>query len=293
MGYIYGSFGTKKETMTQIKRSAVLVTGGASGIGKLLATRCLERGASKAILWDIDEGQLLKTAEELTARGFVVHAYQVDVSDVEQIAATAAETLADVGRVDILINNAGIVVGKSFAEHTHRDIDRTVDINVSGVMHTTLSFLPHFLERKTGHIVNIASAAGLIANPNMSVYAGSKWAVIGWSDSLRLEMEATAPKVRVTTVMPSYINTGMFDGVSAPLLTPIMEPEYIVEKIMNAIEKNIIMLQEPAMVKAIPILKGLLPQRVFDYVAGDVFGVYKTMDTFKGKAGKPKAEQPK
>jgi short-subunit dehydrogenase len=185
--------------------------------------------------------------------------------------------------VDIVFNNAGIVVGKAFHEHTHRDITKTIDINVSGVMHVALSFLPDMIDQEEGHIINIASAAGLIANPNMSVYAASKWAVVGWSESLRIEMEERKTGVHITTVMPSYIDTGMFAGVKSPMLTPVLQPEYIVDKIMQAVHENKIILQEPFMVKSIPVLKGILPTRVFDFVAGKIFGVYKTMDHFVGR----------
>ncbi len=279
--------------MTKIKNSTVLITGGANGIGKLMAEGCFKEKASKVVIWDINETNLLKTAAEFQKKGFDVHPYIVDVGSSRDINSTAKKVLKDVGPVDILINNAGIVVGKPFAEHSDRDIQKTLDINVAGVMRVARAFLPTMIERKKGHIVNIASAAGFIPNPNMSVYAASKWAVIGWSESLRLEMEAMKGRLHVTTVTPSYINTGMFDGVKAPLLTPMLEPDYIAGKVIKAIKKNTIFLQEPMMVKSIPALRGILPTRVFDFVAGNVFGVYKTMDKFTGRAPKEAASEKK
>lgn len=273
--------------MTKITNRTVLITGGAAGIGRLLAQRCLDEKAYQVILWDINEDKLEATRQELADQGHRVLTYAVDVSDLEDIQAAAEAVRSEVGTVDILFNNAGIVVGKAFAEHSHRDISKTIDINVSGVMHVAAEFIGDMLKQQEGHIINIASAAGLIPNPNMSVYAGSKWAVLGWSESLRLEMERDKTGVHVTTVLPSYINTGMFDGVKAPMLTPIMEPEYIVEKIIEGVKNNEIILKEPFMVKTLPILRGLLPTRAFDYVAGTLFGVYKTMNSF---IGKPKNE---
>lgn len=272
--------------MTKIANRTVLITGGAAGIGKLLAQKCLEENAYQLILWDIDKEALAQTKAEFEADGHDVATYIVDVSDLDAIQ-TAAEAVKDAhGTVDILFNNAGIVVGKTFAEHTHKDIRRTLNINSAGVMHIALEFIGGMLTQKEGHIINIASAAGLIPNPNMSVYAASKWAVIGWSESLRLEMERDQTGVQITTVMPSYINTGMFDGVKAPMLTPIMTPEYIVDKIIEGVKNNEIILQEPFMVKSIPILRGLLPTRAFDFIAGKMFGVYKSMDKFTGKTNK-------
>lgn len=269
--------------MTQIRSRCILITGGASGIGKLLAVECLKKRAYKVILWDINEQSLLSTKQEFAQKGWDVDTDVVDIASLEDIQRAAATVKQKYTTVDILFNNAGIVVGKPFEEHTHRDIQKTIGINVSGVMHTALEFLPDMIDQCDGHIVNLASAAGLISNPNMSVYAASKWAVIGWSDSLRLEMETKETGVQVTTVMPSYIDTGMFDGVKPPMFTPILKPQYIVDKIIEAVENNEIILQEPMMVKSVPVLKGILPQRVFDFVAGKMFGVHNTMDGFKGR----------
>lgn len=273
--------------MTKIANRSVLITGGAAGIGKLIAEKSLEQRAYKVILWDINEAKLLETQEYFAKKGHDVLTDVVDVADLNDIIRASEALKEQIGTLDILFNNAGIVVGKSFDKHSHRDISKTIDINVSGAMHVCLEFLPGMIDQNEGHIINIASAAGLIPNPNMSVYAASKWAVIGWSESLRLEQEENNTGVKITTVMPSYINTGMFDGVKSPVLTPIMEPEFIVDKIMQAVKNDEIVLMEPFMTKTIPLLRGILPTRAFDFIAGKVFGVYKTMENFKGK---PKEE---
>lgn len=267
--------------MTKILQSTILVTGGARGMGKLLARRCLQKGARAAILWDIDEAALNATTAELERQGYTIHPYVVDVTDAADVAWAAQDIADTVGTVDIVFNNAGIVVGKPFVAHSDADIERTMAVNVTGVMRTARAFLPAMLARGKGHIVNIASAAGLLPNPNMSVYAASKWAVVGWSESLRLELEEAQADLHVLTVTPSYINTGMFDGVKAPLLTPMMEPDDIVRRILRAVEQNDIILRAPFMVKSVPLLRGLLPTRVFDYVA-DKLGVYDSMDDFHG-----------
>lgn len=279
--------------MTKIKNRTVLITGGASGIGYLLAERCLKEKAYKVILWDIDKIKLRDAQYALADEGYEVATYVVDVSNKEQVATVAEQVLEELGTVDIVFNNAGIVVGKAFEEHSHAEIQRTIDINIAGVMHVARAFLPDMIRQDEGHLINIASAAGLIPNPKMSVYAGSKWAVVGWSESLRLELEEVSEYLKVTTVTPSYINTGMFDGVKAPLLTPIMDPDFIVDKIIKAVKKNTIILREPFMVKSLPLLRGVLPTRVFDLVAGKLFGVYKTMESFKGHSSKKGQEAQK
>jgi len=269
--------------MTQIKDRCILITGGASGIGKLIAKRCLELRAYKVILWDINEVSLLKTKAQFATLGYQVDTEVVDVANLEDIKRAAKIAKETYITIDILFNNAGIIVGKPFAEHSHRDITKTININTSALMHIAKEFLPDMIDQCEGHIINLASASGLIANPNMSVYAASKWAVIGWSESVRLEMEREDTGVNITTVMPSYISTGMFDGVKSPFMTPILTPDYIVDKIMEAVKNNEIILQEPFMVKSVPLLKGLLPQRMFDFVAGKIFGIHNTMDEFKGR----------
>jgi all-trans-retinol dehydrogenase (NAD+) len=157
-------------------------------------------------------------------------------------------------------------------------------VNALAPMHLALELLPGMMQRGRGHIVNIASAAGMVSNPGMSVYCASKWSVIGWSDSLRLEMERARTGVRVTTVAPYYIDTGMFAGVHSPVI-PTLKPERVARQIVEAIRRDRIMLRMPRMVNALPLLRGVLPMRVFDRVVGQWMRVYHTMSTFKGRKG--------
>lgn len=267
--------------MTKFKDKTVLITGGAAGIGKLMANMILQLGATNMILWDINEENLELTSAEFKEQGYNVYPYIVDVSDLKQVKATAQKVKDAIGKVDILINNAGIVVGKYFHEHSHQDVDLSMNINIAALMHITLEFLNDMIDTNDGHIVNIASAAGMVSNPKMSVYCASKWAAIGWSDSLRLELEQIAKGVKVTTVTPYYISTGMFDGVKSRII-PIVRPETAANKIVRAIQKNKIFVRMPWLVYFLPFIKGILPVRWFDLIIGKGFGVYKTMNEFKG-----------
>lgn len=272
--------------MSTFKNKHVLITGGASGIGFLMGKYALEEKAAKLIIWDIDRTKLIQTKEKLPQFYDQIHTYQVDISDSDQIYRAAEKVIEEHSHIDILINNAGIVIGKQFANHSPQEIENTIAINLAGVMHTARAFLAGMIERNQGHIVNIASAAGRMANPKMSVYAGSKWGVIGWSESLRVELKQQNSNIRVTTIEPSYINTGMFEGVTPPLLTPMLDSEDISKRIIRSVQKNKIHLRAPFMVKLLPLLKGILPTRVFDFVAGKLFQVYHSMDTFRDSTTK-------
>lgn len=266
----------------ELKNKKLLITGGASGIGKIMARKSLERGVSHLVIWDINEEGLSKTKEEFSKFGIPIFIYKVDVSNLDEIKIYAQKVRTEVGKIDVLINNAGIVVGKYFHENTHQDIQKTMLINSNALMHVTLEFLPEMMKENSGAICNIASSAGLISNPKMAVYAASKWAVNGWSDSLRLEMEQLKKNISVTTIMPFYINTGMFDGVQSKLI-PILEPEPTAEKIIKSIENKRKILAMPLPYWFIRLSQGILPLPIFDWVMDHVFGVYDTMKYFKGR----------
>ena len=272
-------FFIKRCSMKQLKDKIVLVTGGASGIGKIMVRLLLER-AAKVIIWDINELKIAETILEFSNKG-TISGFTIDVSNVNQIKETALKVKEEIGAVDLLINNAGIVAGKYFHEHTTLDISKTMEINANAPMHITKEFLNEMLAQNSGHICNIASSGGLISNPKMSVYAASKWSLVGWSDSLRLEMEQLKKNINVTTIMPYFINTGMFDGVKSKI--PILNPEVAALTIIKAIEKNKRMVTIPGYIyRLIKLGQGFMSINVLDWFAGNVLGIYKTMEHFTG-----------
>lgn len=270
--------------MSTIKNTTVLVTGGANGIGKLMGLKCLQEGAANLIIWDINEESLLKTQKEFATKGYKnVFTFVVDVSNVDSIEKSATEVLLEIGNVDILFNNAGTVAGKKyFWEHTAKDIAKTIDINVCGVMNVTRVFINEMIKQGSGHIVNIASASSFIPLPKGTVYASSKWAVLGWSESLRKEIELAQNGLHVTTICPSYIDSELFKGVKAPLLFPLLQEEEVANRTIKAIKDNENMLLMPDSLNLVPILKGIFPTKIFDVVAGWL-GVFSSMDSFKGR----------
>ncbi len=272
--------------MSRIADSVVLITGAASGIGRRLAEQLLARGARRLIAWDAAPSALETTLAEWRKVGYEVAGTVVDVTDTARVREAARQVLATHGAVDILVNNAGIVVGKMFTEHDHAEIDRTLAVNSAAPMHLTLELLPAMRAKGAGHIVNIASAAGLVANPRMSVYCASKWAVIGWSDTLYLELKRQAAGVRVTTVTPYYASTGMFEGVRSPNpLLPIVTPETVARAIVRGLERNYRFVRVPLIIRLLPLFRGLLPGPFFDVVVGRGFSVYASMEHFTGRQG--------
>lgn len=267
----------------KIKGKVVLITGGASGIGRIMGRRALEKGAEALLIWDINPQNIATTCQEFAPLG-KVHGAMVDVSDLDSIKKGYEEAKALFGRVDLLINCAGIVTGNQYFDGlTAAEIRRTMEINALAPMNIALEILPDMLARNEGHICNIASAAGLLANPRMSAYAASKWAVIGWSDSLRVELKERKSNVHVTTIAPYYINTGMFDSVQSRWFMPILDPENTSRKILRSIERNRTFNGIPWGFHIVRFLQGIFPIPVFDFMFGQLFGVYHTMDHFTGR----------
>jgi short-subunit dehydrogenase len=262
----------------------VLVTGAAMGLGKLFATKAVQEKAAAVVLWDLNEVALKETAVELEALGGTVHTAVVDVSSAEAVAEAAAGARQSVGTIHVLFNNAGIVRGNAyFWENSVRDFTQTVTINSIAPMLVAHEFLPGMIESgEECRLVNIASSAGLNAVPRMAAYAGSKWAAVGWSDSVRLELEqAGHKKVRITTVCPTYINTGMFEGAKGIMLTPMLEQQQVVDGAWNEMLKGGPFLIIPWTSRLNKVLSGVLPVRGRDMWMRFA-GVYNSMDQFTG-----------
>lgn len=275
-----------------VRGAVVLVTGAGRGMGELYARTAAAQGAARIALWDVDGDAAEAVAASIAASGVEARAFRVDLASLDDVRRAADETRAWSGAPDVLVNNAGIVRGGPFWEHDPvRDIDGTMRVNAIAPMQLTREFLPDMMRDRTRpkRILDIASAAGTLANPNMSVYAASKWAVIGWGESMRLELERHgADHLRVTTFCPSFVSTGMFEGARGPLLTPILTPAQAVAAAWNGMIAGRPIVSRPWTVKLAMALRGLLPTRVWDLVADRVFHVYSSMDRFTGR-GAPAA----
>ncbi|KAK1790733.1 hypothetical protein P4O66_014588 [Electrophorus voltai] len=266
----------------------VLITGAGGGIGQLLAIEFATMDVS-LVLWDINLEGLKETARAVNEKGATrVYYYQTDCSDRAEVYRVAEQVKQEVGDVTILINNAGIVTGKKFMESSDVLVEKTFRVNTMAHFWTYKAFLPAMTGKNHGHLVCIASSAGLIGVNGLADYCSSKFAAVGFAESVALELIATGKDgIKTTIVCPYFINTGMFNGCITkwPRMLPILEPEYVAKKIMNAILTDQTYLLMPKTVYLLIILKSLVPWKEA-VILGMYLGAFNFMDTFKGRQKK-------
>lgn len=272
--------------MTDVRGRIALITGGGDGIGRLLALELASRGAT-AVIWDLDDARLEATLDEIARRSdSKPRGYVCDVSDRSAVHETAERVRSEVGDPAVVVNNAGVVGGRPFLDLAEGAVERTFAVNVLALYWVTKAFLPAMVERDNGHIVTIASAAGLVGVAGQSDYAASKHAAVGFDESLRAELRRKAPGVMTTVVCPFYIDTQMFRGVRTrvPFLLPILRPDDVARRIARAIETDRRVLVLPPAVRMLPVLRAL-PTGAFDRLM-DLLGVNVSMDHFVGRSGR-------
>jgi NAD(P)-dependent dehydrogenase (short-subunit alcohol dehydrogenase family) len=202
-------------TVLKLKGRTAVVTGAAGGIGRAIAT-ALARRACHLALADIDDAALARTAADIAGvdKTVRISRHRLDVSDRAAVSAFPAQVLAAHGGVDILVNNAGVALGGNFLEIAEHDFDWLFAINFWGVVQMTRAFLPYLQKSEEARLVNLSSLFGLIAPPGQTAYAASKFAVRGFSESLRHELSET--RVGVTVVHPGGIATSIAKHARLP-----------------------------------------------------------------------------
>lgn len=271
--------------MKSLAGKNVLITGAASGIGKLMAEYFAQEGCNLAIL-DINDELLLQTKDEIASRGVKVTASFCDVSDEKSIDDAISSISNDFNQIDILVNNAGIVTGKLFTDITMQEFRKVFDVNIMGMAMMTKKILPQMMKRKTGQIVNIASSAGFLGMPQMAEYCASKFADIGFSDALRLELKKMGYKnIKITIVCPYVISTGMFTGFKPLLFNPELKPEKVAKKIVAATKKKKPYLFIPSYLKYLYMVK-ILPTGFIDWLFL-FLGAGRAMENYSEKRKSP------
>jgi len=272
--------------MKVLKNKKVLVTGGARGIGKQLAVEFAQKGAD-IIICDLDKAFFDKNnfksnVQYIEKLGVSCWGYNLDVTKYNDIVAIREKILFDIGKIDILINNAGVVFGGKFLDIPIEKHQLTYDVNTQGVVNMLHVFLQDLIDQPQSHIVNIASASGFTSLPGGTTYASSKAAVSSFSESIRLELKKDGNNhVGMTIVSPAYVNTGMFDGVKEPTLIPMLTTKKLAKKVVRAVCNNKLFVLEPTFIKFIPLMKAVFPIFIYDFL-GNILGGYDSMDLWEG-----------
>ena len=285
-----------------LRGGTAVITGAAGGMGALHAARALAQGAS-VVLLDRDGAALEATAASLAGAGTPataaapgrVSTHVLDVADRAALEAVAEKVLAEHGPPALVVNNAGVVRAGLSWELEPATVEATLAVNLAAPIHLNRALLPAMVADASRRraVLDVSSASATVPVPRMSAYAASKWALLGYGESLRLELEqAGHHHVGVTTFCPGYVSTGMFAGARGPLMTPVMTPQRAVAAAWRGLLAGTPVVLAPASVALGPLLRGTLPTRAFDVVARRL-GVYSSMDAFTGRRqGAPEPSAP-
>jgi short-subunit dehydrogenase len=244
--------------MDNVRGKTVVITGAARGIGYATAQALLARGA-RVVIGDRDIDALESAVAGISSLG-QVSGHPLDVTDKESFAAFLDKARADGGgHIDVLINNAGVMPVGPFLEQSAQAIRSSIEVNFYGVLTGCQLVLPDMVKRRSGHIVNIASMAGIVAVPGQVVYAGTKFAVVGLSSALADEF---APHgVKVTAVLPTFTNTELISGTSPSASQKPVEPSEIAAAIVKVLDKPKSRVSVPSWGIAFAVLATLLSDR--------------------------------
>jgi NADP-dependent 3-hydroxy acid dehydrogenase YdfG len=236
----------------------VAITGGARGIGRATARELAAQG-SKVAIGDLDGELAAYTAAEL---GEGVHAFAVDVTDAESFASFLDSVERELGPLDVLVNNAGIMlVGRPLAEEDDGATNAMVDVNLHGVLTGTKLALQRMRPRRSGHIVNISSQAGNGGFPGGATYCATKFAVRGLSEAVRGELALEELPIDISCVMPTVVNTELGSGLPITRGVKVLEPEDVAAAIVDALQSPRFDVHVPRQAGRINKLAGMLPRR--------------------------------
>ncbi|XP_035737891.1 estradiol 17-beta-dehydrogenase 11-like isoform X2 [Vespa mandarinia] len=246
-----------KYQMKDISGEIALVTGAAGGLGRAIAIGLANHGVI-VVIWDINQNGIEETMELIKAAGGTCYGYVCDVRIRDDIYKTAEIVREEVGQVNILVNNAGVINIGNFLDIPDNLLNRTMEINIMSQFWTVKSFLPAMIKSNKGHIVSIASAAGHMGCPKLVDYCTSKHAVAGFIESLRLELEYEGYNINTTIISPYIIrNTGMNIGRIARFASSL-SPNEVAEKTIISLRCNKYIVIIPAFLKVLIILKWIL-----------------------------------
>ncbi|KAI0960464.1 hypothetical protein AcW1_004970 [Taiwanofungus camphoratus] len=241
----------------------VIVTGGSSGIGELIANTLAVRNVTVIVL----------DVKPIVSENYNVNYYKCDVSRWEEVEAVSKKIIEEIGQPTILINNAGVVQGKLLVDLSPEDIQQTFAVNTLAHFWTLKAFLPGMIERKTGHIINVASVGGMVGMARMTDYNASKAALISLHESLRYELDHkyNTPSIRTTLIVAGHILTPLFSNVRLPsswlyrFFVPSLYPVTVAKAVIGALdEQHSRVIYMPFYANFVPLL-GLCPSFIRDF----------------------------
>ena len=243
-----------------LRGKLVFITGAARGIGRATATQLVDEGA-RVVIGDLDQNLAEQVAAEL-GRGTV--GLHLDVTDHAMFTAVLDRVEAEHGPIDILINNAGIMPLVAFEDETEASLQRQLAVNFVAPWFGTQDAIRRMKPRGYGHIVNVASMAGVVPTPGAATYSATKHAVVGLCESLRWELRGTG--IDLTYVLPALVNTELADGIKRTRATRVIEPEQVAAEIVAALKSPKVAVYVPRSMDAITRWTGLIPRRIGDKI---------------------------
>ncbi len=272
----------------KLENKNAVVTGGAMGIGLATVTKLLEKGCNVTV-WDLNEVAINIAKNELAKYKGKIFFHQCDVTDKAKVYELAEIAKQEMGEVHILINNAGYVKGGYLEDQPDEDWEKTIDVNLTSLIYTTKAFLSDMYEQNEGFIVNISSASSMLGVSQMAVYTATKWAVWGFTESLRFEALTKGKKgVKFSSIHPSYLAKGMFEGAKlnflGNLIVPLVKSHEVIAKaiVIDALKKEKTCIKRPRTVRLAVLFRGILPDKLFQKVIV-LLGIHKSMSGWKGR----------
>jgi len=259
----------------------VLITGAGHGIGREIAVLMAKSGANVCAT-DVHEEQLEGTADCIRLFGGECRIMVLDVTDPENVRQVRETLTREMGPLEILVNNAGIVKAGGFTDIELEDHLTMFEVNSLGPMILTHAFLPDLINRPESYLINISDAAALTAIPHATTYAASKAAMLSLSESMRAELQDGGNRhVRVLSVCPSLVNSGMLHGAIAPKLTNILDCSELAQQIVYAVRHDHEHLMTPRAIRWLPLAQSMMPKSAFNAFK-KWLGVNNSMKTWVG-----------
>ncbi|KAL3861595.1 hypothetical protein ACJMK2_007621 [Sinanodonta woodiana] len=266
--------------LKSINDDVILITGGGRGLGRKLALHFAKFHPKHIILWGRSKGPLQQTAADVQSLGVSCSFQVCDVSNRDEVNVNFKHVVQSVGNITILVNNAGVVYGKSLLEEADAEIENTFGVNTMAHIWMVKAVLPSMMSNNRGHILCMSSMLGMLGLKSAASYTASKHAVTSFMEGLRHEV-ANYSGINITVIHPYIIASQMFAGcqVRFPWLFPALSEDYVAERSVNAVLRNEKQILVPRIMHILIFFRSITPIAVLLPLL-KFFGVDKTMDTF-------------